>query len=338
MVYTNEVWNALEDYSVPAVYTSDLTNWILFLKTITNDESIFDFDWLDRPATESVALAMHTLFHLGAINLEGKVTKIGKFMNNSILNRVPIQMRRALYTSFKLGVSWEVAAIIVLMNKMEDIWLSPHICSNGIYSNFRSDHITMLHIYQEFLKLVGILSDNELRKHCFMNCLDYNELLNVPKDIFEILAVFMGEKKIRIPNFSMNTPFEKKKDYTDVADFIREPLPFNQPDDYLEDDVYQKVAQALFSGHFMQTAEFIEGSKEYYRCSVGVTAKIDTDRSLVFNSRKSNLGFPKHLMYTNLIMTTSLNTGIAQYKMSMISEYNPNWWGEFAPDYKNLID
>jgi len=300
-MYTRETWNTMakdNKLSPPKIYMADLTPYILMLKILFPHKSIYDFQWVSAPPAQSVASAMHKLFHLGAIDLQTNVTAIGHFMNSGALAKVDVPMRRAFYASFQKGVAWEVAVIIAMMQNLND--LISCVTGPNIFANYKSDHITLLHIYRQFLSKSAA---GHGREWCQKNCLDYNTIIQIPQQVNELLAIFNTKPKAKAPT-------------TDP------------------DELYLKVLQCLFAGLFIQTGVLPEDTSKYYYTSVGVYAKLDNLRSLVFtNSRLSQAYYPKHIMYSNLAMTTT-SAGISQYKLSLVSEFNPNWYGRYAPDYR----
>lgn len=310
-MYSKETWNLMETenkFSIPKIYLSDLASTILMLKDTDTDNSIFGFKWIDRPTNESVSAGLHKLFHLGAIDMSGIITPLGKMMNNGAMARISVEGRRALITASKKGVGHEVATILAMETVAQTLKLANFCTPVVVFPNIKSDHVTLLCIYQMYSEQVKKLKTlDEIKKWCRSNCLNYDALTGAQKVLDEILKIeFLSEGK--------------------------------KPENDSEDSTHLTILQCLFSGYFMRTGELPgerSPGKYYYLNSANVYSKVDNNGSFVFsNPEMSQAIYPKYIMYTDLRMAKSISTGIAQYKINLVSEINPNWFGNYAPDYR----
>lgn len=318
-MYTKETWIEMEKnnkFSTPQVYLSDLASTILTLKS-AKITSIYDFKWVDRPTNEVVSVGLHKLFHLGAINVSGEITEIGKYMSDPQFSRISVEGRRALYTADKMGLTREVTIIVVMESIMTSIKLG-NFCTPTLFPNVKSDHITLLYIYQSFINQFDGKYDDKIKekvkKWCIINCLSYDGLIEAKGMIDQLTE--MDKHPVIVQDQVTERQRRTEQDKVQGMQHIR-------------------ILQCLFSGYFMKTGTLPEGSNMYHIDSSNVYAKIDKDASFVFtNPAMAHVIYPKHIMYSGLRMSKSVGTGISGFKISLVSEINPNWFGNYAPDYR----
>ena len=78
-LYTKESLKQRPQYQTSEILRSDLAQVVLTMKKVGID-NISEFNFLDRPDIESINQALHTLTILGALDQEGRLTEIGKWL------------------------------------------------------------------------------------------------------------------------------------------------------------------------------------------------------------------------------------------------------------------
>lgn len=144
--------NEMEESTTPEIQRTNLNGIVLLLKALgVND--LLDFDFMDKPAAETLIDALNKLFALGALNHKGELTKLGRQMGE-----LPVDpaIAAALIASGKLGCSEEVLSIISLLGETS-LWQRPkdkklHADSaRRRFSAAEGDHLTLLNLYNSWV-------------------------------------------------------------------------------------------------------------------------------------------------------------------------------------------
>jgi ATP-dependent RNA helicase DHX8/PRP22 len=73
--YRNEMFKS----QIPEIQRTNLGNVVLMLKAL-GIKDILNFDFMDKPGTATLVVAMHQLYNLGALDEEGMLTRHGRQM------------------------------------------------------------------------------------------------------------------------------------------------------------------------------------------------------------------------------------------------------------------
>ena len=90
--------------SIPEIQRTNLGNVVLSLKAMGINDLV-NFDFMDPPPVQTLMGAMELLYHLGALDEEGLLTRIGRKMAEYPLDP---QLSKMLILSVDLGCSEEV--------------------------------------------------------------------------------------------------------------------------------------------------------------------------------------------------------------------------------------
>jgi len=152
------------DNTTPEIRDCDLTSLVLTLKIHGHDD-ILNFPFLDRPKRENVIRSLESLYLLGALDVNGKPTSLGKQM--SLLPLAPELGKVLLFSSSgEVNCVAEVIDIIACMSastaSSNAIFLTPNAEKrDSMWENRKhfastyGDHITLLQAFREYL---GILN------------------------------------------------------------------------------------------------------------------------------------------------------------------------------------
>lgn len=110
----------MESNTIPEVLRSNLGNVVLtLLKLGIND--LVHFDFMDPPAPETLMRALEELNYLGALNDQGKLTKLGDQMSQLPLDP---NLAKMLLDSVKRNCSGEICSIVSILS-VPNIFMRP---------------------------------------------------------------------------------------------------------------------------------------------------------------------------------------------------------------------
>lgn len=92
---------------MPEIQRTSLAGTVLYLKTLPVPVDVLRFDFLDRPDEEQLKDALRQLYALGAIDVDGAVTEVGRRMSE-----IPVEpsLARSLLAAKDLGCVPEVSS------------------------------------------------------------------------------------------------------------------------------------------------------------------------------------------------------------------------------------
>ena len=112
-IYTEQFYkNSMTDIIVPEILRVNLASTILTLKSMGID-NIIDFDFMDKPDSNSIYEALKQLFFLQAIDIDGHITNLGKEMTKFPLDCC---YSRALIASNFFNVKNEMEILVSLIS------------------------------------------------------------------------------------------------------------------------------------------------------------------------------------------------------------------------------
>lgn len=137
--------------TTPEILRQNLSHTILMLKAM-GIEDILNFGFMDRPKEEAILKALEELYILEALDDNGKLTKVGKYM--AYFPMEPM-LAKTLIKSFEFHCSYEVIEIISMLS-VPDIFYRPREKRELAdkmkqrFDDYNGDHLTLLHIYRKW--------------------------------------------------------------------------------------------------------------------------------------------------------------------------------------------
>ena len=260
-IYTEQFYkNSMTDIIVPEILRVNLASTILTLKSMGID-NIIDFDFMDKPDSNSIYEALKQLFFLQAIDIDGHITNLGKEMTKFPLDCC---YSRALIASNFFNVKNEMEILVSLISS-ENVFVNVNKYDEDRRAYFEktknefidkySDHITLLNIYKE-LEFHNF--DEEWCQKHFLHI----RALRQTRNILEQIKTYMNNINLRECEKFYNIFYIKN---------LREGI---ENDSSLDD--YEKinclVRMSLCQGFYMNAARIMNNSIDglgYIRISDG---------------------------------------------------------------------
>jgi ATP-dependent RNA helicase DHX8/PRP22 len=133
---------------LPGIQRQSLSASILILKAMGIDD-ILHFDFMDRPAVNTILTALKELYALGALDDEGLLTRLGRRMATF---PVEPQLAKVLIAAADLGCSDEMVSIIAMLSAPNIFDRSKETRDQAdekkaAFHDPSGDHLTMLNVY-----------------------------------------------------------------------------------------------------------------------------------------------------------------------------------------------
>ncbi|XP_016455983.2 pre-mRNA-splicing factor ATP-dependent RNA helicase DEAH1 [Nicotiana tabacum] len=145
--------NDLEDNTIPEIQRTNLANIVLLLKSL-GIKDLLNFDFMDRPPTEALLKALELLFALGALDEDGKLTKVGEKMAEFPLDPM---LSKMIVASDKYKCSAEIISIAAMLSVGNSVFYRPkdrQDQADNAWMNFHignvGDHIALLKVYNSW--------------------------------------------------------------------------------------------------------------------------------------------------------------------------------------------
>lgn len=153
-LFSREELDARADHLPAEILRTDLAALTLRLKSMGVDD-IHSFDFLDHPGKERLDQAVETLFYLGALDENGKITADGLEMS-----KIPLDPHysRMLVEAKKSGCAEQVSLLVGFLSSRNSVFmpLERGVKTSDKYKEFivpGSDFLTLLNIWNEFISL-----------------------------------------------------------------------------------------------------------------------------------------------------------------------------------------
>ncbi|KYQ88588.1 DEAD/DEAH box helicase [Tieghemostelium lacteum] len=195
-LYTEDSFSKLDHNLIPEISRSNLTPLILQLKNMGID-NILNFDFLTLPPTNNLASALETLYKLGAIDDNGKLTETG-----GILSEFPLdpQLSKVLLTSQRFHCTFECLIIVSMLSLQSNLYdIQSHSHRKDVLIR-QGDHLTLLNIFQQFQQ------SNYSKSWCKSRQINYKSMTMALKIKNQLQAYL---KKFSIPIQSIQDTDEK---------------------------------------------------------------------------------------------------------------------------------
>lgn len=139
--------------TIPEIQRCNLGMVVLTLKAIGIND-LLKFDFMDPPPDANLIHALELLYHIGALDNEGLLTRLGRRMADFPLDP---PMSKVLLTSVELGCSEEIITIMAML-QVQNVFYRPKE-KQGTADEHRAsffqpegDHFTLLAIYTAWKK------------------------------------------------------------------------------------------------------------------------------------------------------------------------------------------
>ncbi|MBQ3388157.1 MAG: ATP-dependent RNA helicase HrpA [Thermoguttaceae bacterium] len=195
-LYSEADYNGREKYTTPEIRRTNLASVIL--QTIAYRlGAIEKFPFLDPPARGTILDGYKTLYELGAIDKDQKITEIGRQ-----LSRLPVDPRlaRIILAGIEEGVTEDVLAIVSAL-EIQDPRERPLEAAakadeaHEPFQNAESDFLGFLALWRFWQQMKEKLSGSQLRKMCRQHFLSYNRMREW-SDIYVQLLRLMRQARL----------------------------------------------------------------------------------------------------------------------------------------------
>ncbi|MCH9727153.1 MAG: ATP-dependent RNA helicase HrpA [Planctomycetes bacterium] len=266
-LYSESDYNGRDEFTSPEILRTNLASVILQTLNMKLG-AIEEFPFLDPPKPIAIRDGYNTLFELGAIDEQNKLTDIGRQLSRLPVDPRIARMILAAHDENCLHEILIIAAALELQDPRERP-IDKQQAADEAHEQFRdpdSDFLSFLKLWDFYHKLKDDLSQSRLRRACAQSFLSYNRLREWA-DIFRQLRQLVEETGLK--------PHPRKDD---SASIHRALLPGFLTNIAMRSDTHEYTGsgqQKYFlwpgSGVFEKkpkwiiSAELIETSKRYAR-------------------------------------------------------------------------
>ncbi|XP_055812110.1 pre-mRNA-splicing factor ATP-dependent RNA helicase DEAH10 [Solanum dulcamara] len=205
-LYQESFFEKLTDSTLPEIKRCDLSNVVLQLKALGIDD-VINFDFIEKPDRTAVVNSLWSLYLLGAVTEDNKLSDVGRQMARLPLDPV---YSKALIVASQFGCLKEML-ICVAMLSVESIFYAPREKleeSRNALKSFASpegDHLTLLNVYRtadEFFQKNKMVNSEEkaeknLRKWCKDNYINSRSLKHA-RDIHSQIVRNVEQMGLRV--------------------------------------------------------------------------------------------------------------------------------------------
>ncbi len=196
-LFSEEDFLLRDDFTPPEIQRCNLAEVILMILH-QKLGPVDKFPFIDPPRPAAIKEGLHTLFELGAVDKDGKLTDLGHKMAKLALDP---RLSRILFQALKENCLGE-ALVIVSALSVQDIWVTAQTESSGAKTKAKrlkhdsSDFLTYLNVWEEItlLEKQG-LSKKRLRDFCKEHMLSYTKIMEW-KDVFSQISRMLIDQKI----------------------------------------------------------------------------------------------------------------------------------------------
>ncbi|GBE61399.1 pre-mRNA-splicing factor ATP-dependent RNA helicase [Babesia ovata] len=179
-LYTEDSYRSeMLPMAVPEIQRTNLANVVILLKAMGINDFL-NFDFMDKPPVETLIDALDNLYHLGALDDEGLLTRLGRKMAEFPMDP---NMAKMLLTSIELGCSDEIITIVSMLS-IQNIFYRPqdkqaqadraksrftqaegdHLTLLEVYNRWRQNKFSSLWCHENFIQSRALLRAQEVRK------------------------------------------------------------------------------------------------------------------------------------------------------------------------------
>lgn len=259
-------WNELDESTTPEIQRTNLGNVVLLLKSIGIND-LLEFDFLDRPPPETLMRSLEQLYALGALNVRGELTKVGRQMAEFPTDPM---LSKSLLAASQNDCVEDVLSIIAMLQESSSLFYRPKdkaFHADQARTGFTKpggDHLTLLNIWNQWV------DTNFSYQWCKENFLQHKSLSRA-RDIRDQLARLCERVEIQVsPRDGMGT----QKTDRSVA-----------------------IQKSLTAGFFYNTARLSRDGQSYRGIKSGLTLYIHPSSTLFEKGCKV-------ILYYELILTS----------------------------------
>ncbi|KAJ2806449.1 ATP-dependent RNA helicase [Coemansia furcata] len=185
-LYTEADYAQLAEDGVPEIKRCRLSMVVLQLKAAGVDD-VMGFDFMDRPSKKALKHALLELFALDALDDQGALTPLGRWMAEFPLEPA---YAKVVYASQAAGCTREAIDVVALLS-VDSLFYAPadkRDESNAAQAVFRSsdgDHVTLLNLLRAYTAVNG---DAEWCKEHFVNRRNMKHVLDVRVQLNRLCA------------------------------------------------------------------------------------------------------------------------------------------------------
>ncbi|BAM39040.1 ATP-dependent helicase [Theileria orientalis strain Shintoku] len=250
---------------VPEIQRVNLTNVVIILKAMGINDFIH-FDFMDRPCNEMLIDALDVLYHLGALDEEGLLTRVGRKMAQFPMDPT---LSKVLLTSIDLDCCSEIITIISMLSVQNIFYRPPDKKEKSDQSRLRyfqteGDHLTYLNIYQQWQK------NSFSNYYCYQNFLQYRALLKVQEIRKQLISIL---------------------DHYNFHNFDKRSLDSRG----INMNKVERIQKSICSGFFHHSAK---RGEESYR------TLLDEQNVYIHPSSSLHRRSPEYVVYHELVLTT----------------------------------
>jgi pre-mRNA-splicing factor ATP-dependent RNA helicase DHX16 len=286
-LYTKHSWlSDMPEEIYPDMVKSNLSQMVLFLKAM-GIENLIDFDYLDAPAPNSLIAALSSLYELGALATDGRITKLGRQM---VEFPTDPQLAATIIASHKFGCVAEVLTIVAMLGEAANLFFRPKeqkVHADSARARMASkeggDHLSLLNVYNAWEE-----SDFSIQ-WAKENFVQYRSL-----------------QRARL----VREQLEQLCDRVDI------PMSSVGSSDYIP------ILKALLSGYFSHTAVLTRDGLHYRTLKNNMTVKIHPSSTLAGEGTR-----PKVVMYHEIVQTSAdWMRQVAPIETTWLVEVAPHFW------------
>ncbi|QDT45249.1 ATP-dependent RNA helicase HrpB [Gimesia alba] len=196
-LYSEADYNSRDEFTSPEILRTNLASVILQTLNMKLG-AIEEFPFIDPPKTAAIRDGYSTLFELGAIDEQNRLTDIGRKISRLPVDPRIARMILAAHDENCLHEILIIAAALELQDPRERP-IDKQQAADEAHEQFRdedSDFLSFLKLWDFYHKLKEDLSHSRLRKACVQNFLSYNRLREWA-DIFRQLRQLVEETGLK---------------------------------------------------------------------------------------------------------------------------------------------
>jgi pre-mRNA-splicing factor ATP-dependent RNA helicase DHX16 len=198
----------LEDNTSPEIQRTNLANVVLTLYSLGIEyDKLLRFEFMDPPPADAIKKAMELLYNLGALNGQGKLTKVGRRMAEFPLDPM---LSKMIVASEKYKCSDEIISIAAMLSVGNSIFYRPkdkQVHADNARMNFHTgdvgDHIAHLNVYNSWKET------NYSSQWCYENYIQVRSMKRA-RDIRDQLAGLLERVEIELTSNSNDLDAIKK--------------------------------------------------------------------------------------------------------------------------------
>jgi HrpA-like RNA helicase len=150
-LYTEDAFFQLRDSPVAEIRRADLSSVVLQLFAL-GIENPLKFQFLERPPVELLKASLESIYGLGGLDDEGKLTADGNLMANFPL--IP-KMTKILLLASRCGCGSTAIALMAMMS-CENLFITPHDVrkkarkQHELFVDATGDHVTLVRVFEAY--------------------------------------------------------------------------------------------------------------------------------------------------------------------------------------------